>query len=106
MVPYTNESEQHGCIQPGNWWRYSITVQLEEARRAVREVNNMMMRWNEGAARDYEAGKRSAADEVLAALWESRKLKMNRLKWIRSWLLDQELAEDVSSREGRVKENG
>ncbi len=69
-----------------------MSVQLREAKRAVQLLTSAMIHWNKVAAAAYEDGRTSDADEVLAALWERRKLRMNKLKWIQSWLLEHELA--------------
>ncbi len=79
------ESEDYpdGC---SSWLR----EQIEAARYAVRGINNAMMRWNSVAATALDEGRESDAVDTLASLWKRRQLRMNRLRWLRSWLLDSE----------------
>jgi hypothetical protein len=61
-------------------------VQIEWTERALERIRHAIGVWTAKAEADYRPGTRSEADNVLEGLMKRRKLRMDGLKYLRSWL--------------------
>ena len=89
-------------VQPGNLSRAPLEVQICAVKLDLSRIRHAMGRWSAAAEKQYVPGRCSEADGVLAALWKRRTLKMNKLKWLRSWCFAEPAAGESFNGDGVV----